>query len=306
MEQTMDEQPITIPTKPRNAFIAFLLSLLLPGLGQVYNGQPKKAIIFFVLFLLSPLIAGLTRGTTFFYGLLSLFVIELAFRIYIIVDGVKNAKRQKEYVSKPYNTWYYHILIAIGMLAIILVYDTSTVLGTQTFKIPSGSNNPTFQIGDWLVADMRAYKNNEPDYGDIVVYSRPDGQIYTFRVVGRPNDNIELIDNIVSINGKLSKATYIKETTNNQMPVVEYEEELPNGHKHLIYKSKTPYDSTKANVKNMVVPPNSYYLLGDNRDNAADSRYEGFINKDRIKGRIIYSYWGQTGTKRMNIDFTDK
>jgi len=156
------------------------------------------------------------------------------------------------------------------------------------------------------VADMRAYKNNEPNYGDIVVYSRPDGQIYTFRVVGRPNDNIELIDNIVSINGKPSKVKFIKETTNDEMPIVEFEEELPNGHKHLIYKFKQPYDSTMANIKNIVVPSNSYYLLGDNRDNAADSRYEGFISKDRIKGRIIYSYWGRTGTKRMNIDFTDK
>jgi signal peptidase I len=306
MEQTIDEKPTTIPTKPRNGFIAFLLSLILPGLGQVYNGQPKKAIIFFGLLLFIPLVFGLTRGTTFFYGLFSLFIIEVALRIYIIIDGVKHAKRQKEFILKPYNTWYYHLLIAIGMLAILMVYDLSTVLGTQTFKIPTTSNNPTFQLGDRLVADMRAYKNNEPDYGDIVVYSRPDGQIYTFRVVGRPNDNIEIIDNIVSINGKPSKATFIKETTNDEMPVVEFEEELPNGHKHLIYKFKTPYDSTKTNIKNIVVPPDSYYLLGDNRDNAADSRYEGFISKDRIKGRIIYSYWGQTGTKRMNIDFTDK
>lgn len=131
------------------------------------------------------------------------------------------------------------------------------------------------------------------------------GQIYTFRVVGRPNDNIELIDNIVSINGKLSKATFIKEITNDEMPVVEFEEELPNGHKHLIYKFKVPYVSTKTNIKNIIVPSDSYYLLGDNRDNAADSRYEGFISKNRIKGSIIYSYLGRTGTKRMNIDFRD-
>jgi signal peptidase I len=306
MEQTIDEQPTTITTKPRNSFIAFLLSLLFPGLGQAYNGQPKKAVIFFGLLLLFPLLFGLTRGSTFFYGLLSLFVIELALRIYIIIDGVKNAKRQKEYILKPYNTWYYHLLIAIGMLAVLMVYDISTMLGIQTFKIPTTSNNPTFQLGDWLVADMRAYKNSEPNYGDIVVYSRPDGQIYTFRVIGRPNDRIELIDNIVSINGKQSKATFIKETTNDKMPVIEFEEELPNGHKHLIYKFKVPYDRTKTNIKDIVVPSDSYYLMGDNRDNAADSRYEGFISKDRIKGRIIYSYWGRTGTNRMNIDFTDK
>ena len=300
------EEVTKITTKPRNSFIAFLLSLLCFGLGQVYNGQPKKAIIFLRLLFLFPFLFGLTRWTTFFHGMLLLFVIEIALKIYVIFDGVKNAKRQKEYILKPYNTWYYHLLIAIGISAISMVYNINSALGTQTFKIPTISNNPTFQVGDWLVADMRAYKNNEPDYGDIVVFSSPDGQMHTFRIVGKPNDNIELIDNIVSINGKLSKATFIKETINEQMPVVEFEEELPNGHKHLIYKSKQPYDSTKSNIKNIVVPSDSYYLLGDNRDNAVDSRYEGFISKDRIKGRIVFSYWGLTGIKRMNIDFRNK
>lgn len=295
-------------TKPRNGLVAFLFSLLLPGLGQVYNGQPQKAAAFFGLYLLLPLIFGLTRWATFFYGLMTLLLIEIVWRIYILIDGVRNAKRQQDYVLKPYNTWYYYLLIASGMFAILMLFDINTLLGIQTFTIPTTSNNPTFQVGDGLVADMRAYKNKEPDYGDMVVYSRPDGQIYTFRVIGRPNDDIELIDNFVSINGKMCKTIFIKETTIDDIPipVLEYEEELPNGHKHLIYKFKQTYDSTKANIKNIVVPSDSYYLLGDNRGNAADSRYEGFISKDRIKGQIIYSYWGRPGTKRMNIHFTDK
>ena len=65
------------------------------------------------------------------------------------------------------------------------------------------------------------------------------------------------------------------------------------------------FNIEKANIKNIVVPSDSYYLLADNRDNAADSRYEGFISEERIKGRIIYSYWGNT-MARMNIDFRDK
>jgi len=306
MEQTIGEQPTPITTKPRNGFIAFMLSLLLPGLGQVYNGQLKKAIIFFGLLLLFPLLFGLTRGATFFYGLLSLLVIEIVLRIYIIIDGVKYANRQKKYVLKPYNTWYYYLLIAIGMLAVLLIFDVKSVLGIQTFKLPTISSSPTLQVGDWVVADMNAYKNDKPGYGDIVVYSGPDGQIYSFRIIGLPNDTVALVNNVVSINGQPGKATFLKDTTDNDSPASEFEEELPNGHKHLILKLKQPYDSAMTNISNIVVPPDSYYLLGDNRDNAADSRYEGFISKDRIKGRIIYSYWGQTGTKRMNIDFTDK
>ena len=306
MEENTDKQPATTATKPRNRLIALLLSLLFPGLGQVYNGQPIKAAVLFGLLLLLPFLGGLFRWTTFFYGFISLIAIESSIRIYIIIDALKNAKRQNEYVLKPYNTWYYYTLIAIGMFAVLSVYDFGKVSGIQTFIIPTTSNSPTFHRGDMLVADLKAYSSSEPDYGDIVVYSRPDGQAFTFRVVGLPNDTIELIDNIVSVNGKLSNVRFIKETTIDEIPVFEFEEELPNGHKHLIYKFKIPYTSSKSNLKNIVVPADSYYFLGDYRDNAEDSRYEGFISRNRIFGRIIFSYWGKTGTERMNIDFTDK
>ena len=304
MEQNIHEKPAA-KTKPRNSLIVFLLSLFLPGLGQVYNGQPKKGAFFLGLILFFPLLFGVMRWTTFFYGLLSFVIINITLIIYIIIDGVRNAKQQQNYVLKPYNTWYYHLLIAVGVSIIFMIYDIRAVLKTQTFNIPSPANNPTLQIGDYIVADMKAYHNKQPDYGDIVVYSRTDGQMYVFRVVGRPNDKITLINNVVSVNNKQSKATFIKETTSNDMPVLEFEEELPNGHKHLIYKNKPSNDSTKANIKNIVVPSDSYYLLGDSRDNATDSRYEGFISIDRIKGKVVYSYFGKT-TDRINIDFRNK
>jgi signal peptidase I len=306
MQQTIDYLPTTLAVKPRNAFIAFLLSLLLPGLGQVYNGQPKKAIILFSLLLLSPTIFGLTRGATSFYGLASVLAIEIALRIYSIADAVYFAKRQKDYELQPYNTWYYHLIIAIGMLAVLIIFDVRTMMGIAVYKVPTISSNPTFEVGDRIVVDMKAYKNSAPNYGHYVTFSRSDGELYNFRVVGRPNDKLDLIDNIVSINGKASKATFIKETTCDEMPVQEFEEQLPNGHKHLMYKFKVPYDEAKATIRNIEVPPDCYYLLGDNRDNAMDSRYVGFVHKDSIKGRVMYSFWGQTGTKRMNIDFTDK
>jgi len=300
------EQTTTTTTKPRNVFIAFLFSLFLPGLGQIYNGHLKKGLIFFVLVIIIPMLFGFTSLTTSFYGMFSLLFIYFAFRIYIIIDGVRNAVRQKEYILKPYNTWYYHLLIVVGMFVVMLFYDNTKILGIQTLKIPTSSNNPTLQIGDLVIVDLKAYKNADPDYGDIIVYLGPDNFIYTFRVVGRPHDNLELIDNIVRINGKLGKATFIKNTINEGMLVEQLKEKLPNGHKHLIHKYKVPYDITKSNIKNIVVPSDSYFVLGDNRDYAADSRYVGFISKNKIMGRIVYSYWGKTGTKRMNIDFTDK
>ncbi len=306
MEQEINNETSTLSFKPRKAIIAIILSLFLPGLGQIYNGHHKKGLLFFGLVLLIPFIFGITRMATSFYGFSALFIIEMTLRIYIIFDAFKNAKLQKEYILKPYNTWYYHVAISIGMLLVLTVYDMNSVLGVQSLKIPTIANSPTIQLGDLVVADTKAYENKQADYGDMVLFSHSNGQIYTYRVVGLPNDKIELINNIVSINGKPCNSKFIKETTIKGIPVNEFEEELPNGKKHLIYKFEKPFNIEKTNFESTVIPADSYFLLGDNRDNAADSRYEGFISKDRIKGQIMYSYWGETGIDRMNISFTER
>ena len=132
-----------------------------------------------------------------------------------------------------------------------------------------------------------------------------DGQYYIHRVVGLPDDTLDINNDVVTINGKQSKETFIKETKTQEANVSEFEEELPNGHKHRIYKFKEHFDSTKAYIKNIIVPDNNYYLLGDNRDYVMDSRYIGAIFKDRIYGKILYSYWGKS-IDRINIDFRDK
>jgi signal peptidase I len=192
------------------------------------------------------------------------------------------------------------------MMSVFIIYDVKKVVGIQNFQIPTTSSNPTILAGDRIIADIEAYKNNDPDYGDLVVFKKPDEQCYVFRIVGLPNDKIEIIDNIVSVNGKISKSNFIAESIDFGMKINELEEELPNGHKHLIYKFKTTYDTSKANIKNIIGPPNSYYVLGDYRDNAVDSRFDGFVPKDKIIGRVIYCYWRKIGPKKTNIDLRDK
>lgn len=291
--------------KARKPFIAFLLSIFTAGLGQIYNGQPKKGVIFFFLMLVLPIMFGLTKATLHFYGLLALIVLLFVLEIIIIVDAVKNAKRQKEYIPKNYNTWQFHLLIAIIMLSMNWFFDTRSLLGIQTFRVPTTALNPTLQVGDWIVSNKKAYEKEQPKYGDIVVFNSPDGGIWTFRVIGLPNDKIELNENIVTINHKKNKVTLIKESTNNVYTVTELEEELPNGNSHRIYISNIPNPDIKKTTKEVIVPENNYYLLGDDRDNAYDSRYFGCVKTKDILGQIIYSYWGKS-IDRINIDFRHK
>lgn len=98
--------------------------------------------------------------------------------VYIIIDGIRYAKRQKDYVLKLYNTWYYHLLIALGMLTIVMLYDINAVLGIQAFKVPAASNNPTLQVGDLLVADLGHMKTAGLDTGILLfIQARADRSI---------------------------------------------------------------------------------------------------------------------------------
>lgn len=302
MEQIIDKQPVQPIIKPRNIAIVFLLSLFFPGLGQIYNGQPKKGFIFFGLQLLIPFLFGITGWALFFYGLAGLAVLLLALRLYIIIDGVTHARRRKAYVLKPYNIWYCYLAFIAATFAALSFYDTSAVIGIQSFKIPSDPNQPTVREGDFIVADTKAYKNSTPDYGDIIIFTHTDGQTYTYRIVGLPNDHLTLTGNMVTVNGTPGKTAPLKDAWFNGIPVIETEETLPNGHKHQVYLFKEHSDTSMANIANITVPPGSYYVLGDNRDNASDSRYKGFIKGTSIKERILYSWWGKDVT-RININF---
>lgn len=293
------------PAKRRNPFLAALMSLLLPGLGQVYNGQLKKGLFFLGLLYFFICAFGLIGATRYFAGLATLLGIELILRIYIIADATITALRQKNFTAEKYNTWYGHLAIGIVIFILFIVCDAGTILGTRTYKIPTGSNIPTVHIGDWVIADHRAYNSRKIDYGDIVVFRAPDGEVYLSRVVGLPGDRLALKDNVVSVNENVAAAKFVQHTSDNGIPVDEFIETLPNGHSQHIYRATVSNVPEMATIDSIIVPTDNYFLLGDNRDNSLDSRYRGPIARKDILGRVIYAYWGAS-TDRINLDFRDK
>lgn len=305
---------------PRNPFFAFGLSILSPGLGQIYNGQPKKGVLLFSIQLLILFAAGVFRLPTYFYGLVAVALIELSLFIYIVRDAVIQAKRQKEYVPKSYNKWYFHLLFFLAILGIRSVFSTTQILGIEAFHIPSYGNEPTMHFSDRVIADNTIYKTQTPKYGDIITY-KMSNSIYSFRVVGLPNDRLELHDHILTINGQASQSRIIREVPMEGRPMTELEEIFPNGNKHYIYRwsyaadtisdnarnqeekqQRMEFDKLAANKNNIIVPPDCYYVLGDSRSVSNDSRYTGPIKKEDIIGQVVYSYWG-SDFSRINVDF---
>jgi signal peptidase I len=288
--------------KKRNPFLALLLSII-PGLGQIYNGQLKKGLIFLTIYFLVPFAIGLTGILNKLNGFVTLLLFSLLFVIYRMLDGYIQAKKLSHYELKSYNKWYVYLSFAIAIGVTRIFLDINTLTGIQTFKIPTPSMNPTMQPGDRVVASLNYYDNNPIQQGDIVVFNSTQGRIWTFRVIGMPNDSIELKEGKVYVNSQLIELTATDEYVLDDQEVIEYQEKLSPSKPIKTLRHKSFFTKDTRTFDKIKVPENEYFLMGDNRDNAFDSRLLGTIKRDDILGRVLYSYWGNT-SDRINLDLT--
>jgi len=158
--------------------------------------------------------------------------------------------------------------------------------------VPTGSMKPTILEGDRILVNKMAYdirvpfthisllKRSDPERGDIVVFdSAQSDKRLVKRVIGVPGDIVEMKNNVLTINGHTLHYRNVTLSSDNIKKV----EDLP-GNKHLIQikEAGNRYFST---FKAVTVPENHYLVLGDNRDNSADSRVIGFVPRDEIIGR---------------------
>lgn len=188
------------------------------------------------------------------------------------------------------------------VLFIVLVIRS---FGFELFRIPSGSLKPTLQVGDLILVNKYHYgfrlpvlhtkviAMNEPKTGDIVVFRdvrNPDIDLIK-RVVGVPGDRLSYINKVLYINGKPMTQTYVRDTTdhnedNQASWTVNEKTENLSGIQHDIFVR--PDLNESGDFQNIVVPPNSYFMMGDNRDDSADSRFWGFMPEANIIGKADY------------------
>lgn len=181
----------------------------------------------------------------------------------------------------------------------------------EPFSIPSGSMYPTLVVGDYLFVSKYSYGfsrhsfplstpvvpkrifYSSPKRGDVIVFKTPtDNKTdYIKRLIGLPGDTIKMVENEIFLNGKkierkkLNDEIY-SDTFNRQSKVMRYMETLPSGKSYEVFEMNndvTIYDTN--NFRELVVPDNQFYVIGDNRDNSQDSRFIGGIPKDNLVGQ---------------------
>lgn len=158
--------------KPRKWWLAGLLSLLVPGLGQIYNGQARKGIVFILLQLLLMPVLMLSLNSNYVLICLSGIVLfSVLFYLIVVGDAVTYArKRGSEYQLKKYNK----IAVYLGTVILLSVISESAKFlvrnnYVQAFKIPAGSMEPTLLIGDHILVD-RGMSARNPNRGDLVIF----------------------------------------------------------------------------------------------------------------------------------------
>lgn len=222
----------------------------------------------------------------------------------------KTPAPQRGGLSELIRTWGPAILVVVVIRSMI----------ASPFRIPSGSMVPTLQIGDHILVSKLSYglhipwldlENgpgfmwlpfttvelfgwDDPDRGDIVVFKYPPDPAtdYIKRIVGLPGDTVEVRDNVLYINGEPSEREYedhyrFVDDRCIDHDTLRYTEDL-SGVRHdiLTGTGATPL-STYGPV---TVPAGHYFAMGDNRDNSSDSRVWGFVPRENIRGRALFTW----------------
>lgn len=186
---------------------------------------------------------------------------------------------------------------------LILLFGTSTI--AQPFVIPTSSMHNTLLTGDHLIVDKLAYAPSgsftkyllpyeQVKRGDIIVFKHPTliTVDYVKRVIGVPGDHIKLISKQVFVNGKPLSEPYVIHENN----FYSYRDNFPVGDPEYNPDPQMAVrmeEMLRTQVVNgeLVIPPGSYFAMGDNRDNSLDSRYWGLVPRDNIMGKPLIIFW---------------
>jgi signal peptidase I len=196
------------------------------------------------------------------------------------------------------------------LLVTMLLALFGTTFVVQAFKIPSGSMEPTLLIGDHVFVNKFIFEGTGAWYekflpyrdirrGDIIVFKFPfdDHPHYVKRVIGLPGDRLRIVNGDVYIDGEFLREPYVVRNPASQDP---YADNFPPTDRRVVrFVARREWaDQLFDYVHNgeLIVPPNHYFAMGDNRDLSADSRYWGFVDRDSIMGKPMVIYWSVRAT----------
>jgi signal peptidase I len=213
------------------------------------------------------------------------------------LDDTVGNDEQHRTVARSAWEWLKSITVAL------VIWFLLRALLIQAFRIPSPSMENTLMIGDFLFVNKALYGAEiplvkkrlpairEPGRFDVIVFESPEtpGMNVVKRVIGVPGDTLMMVENRVYVNSRALDEPYANRTD----PSVDPEDPRMRAWQlnYFVGGDRTTYRPTLKNWGPVVVPSDSFFVMGDNRDNSYDSRYWGFLGRDRVDGRPLFIYY---------------
>lgn len=185
----------------RKGWVAALLGLTMPGMGQIYNGEALKGVCLFVIFIMTYLagmrLAVLLPDRMLVAGAALATAVVLAVYCLAIIDGYRKARREGAvYRGKGFNRWYAYLAVwmveSVVIMGLVVAYVKRNVV--EPLKIVTASMEPNITKGDRILVDKSAYRRIPPRVGDIVVFVYPDdrSKVFIRQIAGLPGDIVKL------------------------------------------------------------------------------------------------------------------
>ncbi len=292
---------------PRRPWAAALLSLPIPGLGHLYAGSARSAIWFGIL--TAPLgsslflVAALAAPSPALFLLIASATIATTW-VGVPVHAARRARAAgAAYELGRFNRWYVYLAF-IGGVAVWqgAVFNVTKTYVAEAFRMPSASGEPTLLVGDFFY--ILKFPRAPRDLTDeLVVFQSPEqgGLRVVKRTVGLPGDTLSMRDGLLYRNGHQVAEPYAQRY--HVTPPLEdrYVSQMRTWQApHLIHVDAARYSPTTRDWGPLVVSPDSFFAIGDNRDASYDSRFLGFIPLANISGQprtIYFSYESGVGVR---------
>jgi signal peptidase I len=263
-------------TTPRRPWLALLAGFFAPPLGHVYAGAPLRGVVVMTLSMAAALpVWMLTLRAQSSVALAILVVLLVALAVAVPTDAYGVARRAGQgYVLRPYNRWFVYLALVLVWMLSEDYLRAGARRWVQAYKVPSAAMDPTLLVGDHFLADKAIYRDRGPERFDVIVFDWPKDPTKGFvkRVVGLPGETIEVKDGRVWIDGAALDEPYAR---------------------YVKQDRATPAQGDTAAP--LVIPADSYFVMGDNRDQSYDSRFWGPVGTEWIRGRAEVIYFSRGG-----------
>jgi len=290
----------------RRPWIAVFLSLLMPGMGQIYCGSITEGLVLMLIVIMFStgwmfimIIDRVREGTPIAVSFVAWGFVLLA-TVVAAIDAYRRARRTRyDYVLKDYNKWDVYLVLlwicgagTFGFTALIKMNLF------EAFCVSANSIVPTIMLEDRVFARKMDYNYHNPEYGDVVLFKDPANRRINNikRVVALGGDTVEIKDGHLLINGDALEREQIG-TKTVRMDKLEVEGGIfweSNGdarYQIFVSENKSDSEAQEKDFGPVTVPDYHCFIMGDNRNYSRDSRTYGCLSLGALRGRLTHIYW---------------